>query len=156
MNNVYKCKLNLLWWVCDLFYSSFVSAYANVFFTTICECIRQINIQISGPLRECRSIRPGASGLSYYCTSICVRFGCTGLASCVNSKPKINEKTIKSIRYSGTLGSRTPDMKCSRGVNTPPERDLKTCVCQSLREQVTCMCGEISSSSGSRVFIQKF
>jgi len=37
----------------------------------------------------------------------------------------------------------------SRGVNTPPERDLKTCVCTSLRERVTCMCGNIGSSSGS-------
>jgi len=43
----------------------------------------------------------------------------------------------------------------SRGVNTPPERDLKTCVCTSLRERVTCMCGDIGSSSGSRVIIQK-
>ena len=42
----------------------------------------------------------------------------------------------------------------SRGVNTPPERDLKTCVGPSLRERVTCMCGEIGRSSGSRVFIQ--
>jgi len=30
----------------------------------------------------------GASGLPYYCTPICVRFGCTRLASCVDSKPK--------------------------------------------------------------------
>jgi len=33
-----------------LFYFSFVcmSAYANVFFTIICECIRQIHIHMSG------------------------------------------------------------------------------------------------------------
>ena len=43
---------------------------------------------IWGPLRECRSIRPGASGLPYYRTSICVRFGCTRLASCVDLKTK--------------------------------------------------------------------
>ena len=36
----------------------------------------------------------------------------------------------------------------SRGVNTPPERDLKTCECPSLCERVTCMCGKIGSSSG--------
>ena len=30
----------------------------------------------------------GASGLPYYCTSICVRFGCTRLANCVDLKPK--------------------------------------------------------------------
>ena len=35
--------------ICVLLYSSIVgvSAYANVFFTIICECIRQINIQMS-------------------------------------------------------------------------------------------------------------
>jgi len=50
MTNAYKSKLNLIELICVLFYSSFVcmSAYANVFFTTICECLRQINIPISG------------------------------------------------------------------------------------------------------------
>jgi len=43
INNVYKSKLNLLRLICVLFYSSFVcmSAYANVYFKTICECKRQ-------------------------------------------------------------------------------------------------------------------
>jgi len=36
----------------------------------------------------------------------------------------------------------------SRGVNTPPERDLMTCVCTSLRKRVTGMCGDIGSSNG--------
>jgi len=34
------------------------------------------------------AFEPGASGLPYYCTSICVRFGCTRRASCVDSKKK--------------------------------------------------------------------
>ena len=33
-----------------------------------------------------------ASGLPHYCTSICVRFGCTQRASCVDSKPKKKKK----------------------------------------------------------------
>jgi len=33
----------------------------------ICVCVY---LQIQGPLRECRSIRPGASGLPYYCTPL--------------------------------------------------------------------------------------
>ena len=41
------------------------------------------------PVVHCGSaFEPGASGLPYYCTSICVRFGCTRLASCVDSTPK--------------------------------------------------------------------
>ena len=34
------------------------------------------------------TFEPGASGLPYYCTSICVRFGCTRRAGCVDSKKK--------------------------------------------------------------------
>jgi len=50
INNVYKPKLNLLELIFVWFYSSFVcmSAYANVFSTTICEYLRQINIP--GPI----------------------------------------------------------------------------------------------------------
>ena len=33
------------------------------------------------------AFEPGASGLPYYCTSICVRSWCTWRASCVDSKP---------------------------------------------------------------------
>ena len=52
-----------------------------------------------------------------------------------------------------SLRSPTPDMRCCRGGWTP--RDLKTCVYPSLCERVTCMCGDIGSSRGCRVFIQK-
>jgi len=34
------------------------------------------------------AFEPGASGLPYYCTSICVRSCCTCRASCVDLKPK--------------------------------------------------------------------
>jgi len=54
-----------------------------------------------GPLRECRSIRSGASGLPYYCASICVRFGCTRRASCVDSKPK---KKLHVCAYASKFG----------------------------------------------------
>jgi len=73
-NNICKSKLNLLWSICVLFYSSFVctSAYANVYFETICECIRQINIHRSEV--HCGSaFKPGGSGLPYYYTPpVCV------------------------------------------------------------------------------------
>jgi len=50
--------------MCVLSYARFVciSAYANVYIKQH-PCVR-------GPLRECRSIRPGASGLPYYCAPI--------------------------------------------------------------------------------------
>ena len=60
--------------------------YANEYVKSIFN--KSIIKNIQGPLRECRSIRPGASGFPYYCTSICVHFGCTRLDSCVDSKPK--------------------------------------------------------------------
>jgi len=49
---------------------------------------------VRGLLWECHSIRSGASGLAYYCTSICVRFGCTRRASCVDSKPKKKKNSL--------------------------------------------------------------
>jgi len=38
---------------------------------------------------------PGASGLPYYCASICARFCCTWRASSVDSKPKTKKKEVK-------------------------------------------------------------
>jgi len=91
-----KSKLNLLWCFCGLFYFSFVcmSAYANVYFKTICECIRKINIRRS-EVNYGSAIEPGASGLPYYCTSTCARSGCTRRANCVDSKPKMKNKISK-------------------------------------------------------------
>ena len=57
----------LLLWLCVLFYSAFVYTCACVF------------LHIQNPLRECRSIRSGASGLPFYCAplvfiSVVIRF----------------------------------------------------------------------------------
>ena len=67
-----------------------------------------------------------------------------------NSDSHSPTQSIIHVPLQGSLGSRTPDIRCSREGWTPLLRDLKTCVC----ERVTCMCGEIGSSSGSRLFIQ--
>ena len=51
----------LLLCLCVVFYTSFV-------YTCLC-----VFLHIQNPLRECRSIRSGASGLPYYCTPlVCV------------------------------------------------------------------------------------
>jgi len=49
-----------------------MSAYADVYFKTICQCIRQMNIHRSGV--HCGSaFEPGGFGLHYYCTPpVCV------------------------------------------------------------------------------------
>ena len=74
-------------------------------------------------------------------TQVCV---CESWASAATARPpKPGTKTV----FPRFTNSRHEMF--SRGVNTPPERDLKTCVCTSLRERVTCMCGDIGSSSGS-------
>jgi len=44
------------------------------------------------------AFEPGASGLSYYCASICDHFGCTRHASCVDSKPKKNNKSTRPLQ----------------------------------------------------------
>ena len=76
----------------------------------ICVCVR---LQVQGPLRECRSIRPGASGLSYYCTPLVCIPAVFGLLAVwrhskpggpknknhpkTNQKPKINPSTPQSV-----------------------------------------------------------
>jgi len=47
---------------------------------------------VQGPLREC--LRTSASGLPYYCTSICVRSFCYWCANCVDSKAKKSKKGV--------------------------------------------------------------
>jgi len=79
MNNAYTSKLNLLWWICVLFYSSFKKVCSYV---CVCECLFHNNMQmlrqikilyVRGALRGCRSIRPGGSGRPYYCIlPVCV------------------------------------------------------------------------------------
>jgi len=52
----------------------------------ICVCLY---LQIQGPLRECRSIRPGASGLPYYCTPLVYVPAVIGLLAVLqHNKPK--------------------------------------------------------------------
>ena len=87
--------------MCDLFYSSFVCiyAYANVYFKTPIIKTKHKNNNISkqhscvlGPLRECRSIRSGASGLPYYCAPlVCISVVIELLAVWRHKKPKINQ-----------------------------------------------------------------
>jgi len=78
--------------MCVLFYSLFVCiyAYANVYFKTQNYKIKQKCNRNCGSAFE-----SGASGLPYYCTSICVRSGCTCRASCVDSKPK--KKSLENL-----------------------------------------------------------
>jgi len=80
ISNLFQFKINLSLFMCVLFYS----------YICVCECLLQ-NINCKTKHKNntnCGSaLEPGASGLPYYCTSICVRFGCTRLARCVDSKP---------------------------------------------------------------------
>ena len=51
---------------------------------------------------QCGSaFEPGASGLPYYCTSICVRSCCTWRASCVDSKPKYKKRNFSGHKKRG-------------------------------------------------------
>jgi len=62
----------------------------------ICVCVY---LQIQGPLRECRSIRPGASGLPYYCAPLVCDPAVLGLlAVWRHHKPK-----TKRFRHRGCL-----------------------------------------------------
>ena len=75
ISNLFQLKINLSLFMCVLFYlsESFVciSAYANVYFkTTIIKQKIELILLVRGPLRECHSIRSGASGLPYYCAPL--------------------------------------------------------------------------------------
>ena len=84
--------------MCVLFYSSSVciSAYANVYFQNNIHKSKHKNDTTSeqhpcvrGPLRKCRSIRSGASGLPYYCAPlVCVSAVIDSLAVWRHNKPK--------------------------------------------------------------------
>jgi len=72
-----------------------------LFYLTTCVCVCH---SFHGPIHSmvhCGSVfEPRASGLPYYCTSICVRSCCTESASCVDSKPKkkkMNKKDCMMI-----------------------------------------------------------
>jgi len=111
-NEMSKSKIDLLLCICVLFYSSFV-VHLRMHISTLKQHWR-----VRGPLRECRSIQPGASGLPYYCASICVRSGCTQRARCVNSKPKkINNTWVNPKDHSEEVGRVTEEreMQGQRG-----------------------------------------
>jgi len=58
----------------------------------ICVCVY---LQIKGPLRECRSIRTGASGLPYYCAPLVCVPGVIGLlAVWRHNKPKTKKPKL--------------------------------------------------------------
>ena len=64
----------------------------------VCECLLPNNNHRKKYQKNtnCRSaFEPGASGLSYYCASICVRSCCNWRASSVDSKPKKKRKKAK-------------------------------------------------------------
>ena len=66
----------------------------------VCECLLQNkNHEIKHKNNtNCGSaFEPGVSGLPLYCTFICVRFGFTRLASCVDSTPKKITKTHSDV-----------------------------------------------------------
>jgi len=67
----------LLLWLCVLFYSSFV-------YTCVC-----VFLHIQSPLRECRPVRSGASGLPCYCAPlVCISVVIGLLAVWQHNKPK--------------------------------------------------------------------
>jgi len=56
---------------------------------------------VRGPLRECRSIRSGASGLPYYCTVlVCISAVIGLLAVCRHNKPKTKNQKTSSVASS--------------------------------------------------------
>jgi len=68
----------------------------------ICVCI---HLQIQGPLRECRSIRPGASGLPYYCAPlVCVPDLIGLLPVWRHNQPKTNLRTRMSSNRKSIAG----------------------------------------------------
>jgi len=80
-------------WLYVLFYSSFV-------YTCVC-----VSLHIQSPLRECRSIRSGASGLPYYCAPlVCISDVMELLVVRRHNKPKTkNLNTLKLDRYMTTI-----------------------------------------------------
>jgi len=60
-------------------------------------CVR-VYLQIKGPLRECRSIRPGASRLPYYCTPlVCVPEVIGLLAVWRHNKPRTKKPKDRTL-----------------------------------------------------------
>jgi len=87
-----------------VFCSFFVCLYICV-----CECLLQNNNHKTkhNTNTNCGSaFEPGASGLPYYCTSICVRSCCTWRASSVNFKPTKQKSSALLCFIKPILGNR--------------------------------------------------
>ena len=103
--------------MCVLFYSSFVciSAYANIYFKTTMMKTKHKNNTNCGSVFE-----PGASGLPYYCASICVRSWYNWRASSVDLKPKKISDIVKAKssgedpRATGGLVSNLPHPRVNK------------------------------------------
>jgi len=87
LSKIYYCTqwhinwTKLLLWLCVLFYPSFV-------YTCVC-----VFLHLQSPLRECRSIQSGASGLAYYCASLeCISVVIGLLAVWWHNEPKTKKK----------------------------------------------------------------
>jgi len=106
-----------------IIYSSFVciTAYANVYFQTTFN---------RGPLRECRSIRSGASGLPYYCAPlVCVSEVIQSLAVWWYYKPKTKNQNPRSGSAAGLWLHRSSiAMDAGAGLRCDaPEPDATVC-----------------------------
>ena len=104
LSKIYYCTQwhinspKLLWWLCVLFYSSFV-------YTCVC-----VFIPIQSPLRECRSIRSGASGRPYYCAPlVCISVVIELLAVWWQNKPKTKKPEV--IELLAVCGHNKPKTK---------------------------------------------
>jgi len=92
--------LHLLLCLCVVFYSSFV-------YTCVC-----IFLHIQSPLRECRSIRSGASGLPYYCAPlVCVSAVMELLAVWRHNKPQPKNSSVKG-RWGKVVCDHRPASSC--------------------------------------------
>ena len=73
----------------SIVYACFV-LFVVCLYICICDCVLSNNNYKTKHKNNTKcgsAFEPGASGLPYYCTSICVRFGCARRASSVDSKP---------------------------------------------------------------------
>ena len=116
----------LLFYLCVLSYFSFM-------YTCICVFLR-----IKSPLRECRSIRSGASGLPYYCAPlVCVSVVMELLAVWRHNKPKTKNQVDgegAKLRRPSWLTAATKS-----GASGPAERlsmmPFGLCICQATWRQ---------------------
>ena len=81
-------------------------------YVCVCECLLHNSMRmytsnqfsyVRGPLRQCRSIRPGTSGLPYYCAPlVCVSAEIDSLAVWRHNKPKTKNQRLCWKYYDAT------------------------------------------------------